>query len=180
VTKFNSASVTERLEGTKRLKRGRLRALSFCKKHVVSVGVRMQTNMKFVYTGIRVRDLKRSIEFYTKTMGMKKVRRGIMRAGGVYVQLRSKGSEQELELNYYPPGKKYCEDYVEGSELDHLAFWCRDVRASYKKVLSGGGTSAIEPWDEGGFTLAFVKDPDGVWIELIGKKIKSKRVKQRG
>jgi hypothetical protein len=39
-------------------------------------------------------------------------------------------------------------------------------------VLAGGATSAIEPWDENGYTLAFVRDPDGIWIELIGKTIK--------
>jgi len=41
-------------------------------------------------------------------------------------------------------------------------------------LLSGGATSAIEPWDESGFTLTFAKDLDGVWIELIGKRCKSK------
>ena len=133
--------------------------------------------MKFTYTGIRVRDLRRSIEFYTKSMEMKEVQRGKMRAGGIYVQFRSKGSEQTLELNYYPQGKKYYEDYVEGSELDHLAFWCKNVRRDYEKAVAGGATSAIEPWDEGGYTLAFVRDPDGVWIELIGRKIESKPAK---
>jgi len=128
--------------------------------------------MKFTYTGIRVRDLKRSIEFYTKTMGMKEVQRGKMRAGGIFVQLKGKGSRQVLELNHYPLGKKFYEEYVEGSELDHLAFWCKDVQRSYKKVLAGGATSAIEPWDESGYTLAFVRDTDGIWIELIGKKVK--------
>ncbi len=129
--------------------------------------------MKFVYTGIRVRDLKRSVKFYTETMEMKEVDRGRMRDGGVYVQLKSTNSEQKLELNYYPPGKKYWEEYAEGSELDHLAFRCENVRASYRKLLDGGGVSAIEPWDEGDSTLAFVRDPDGVWIELIGKREKS-------
>ncbi len=127
--------------------------------------------MKFVYTGIRVRDLERSIKFYTETMDMKEVSRGTMMNGGMYVQLKSKDSEQKLELNYYPPGKKYYEEYAEGSELDHLAFWCDDVRASYMKLLASGGVSAIEPWDEGGSTLAFVRDPDGIWIELEGKKV---------
>lgn len=129
--------------------------------------------MKFKYTGIRVRDLKRSIEFYTKTMGLKQTHKGTMHAGGKYVQLKDKESQQELELNYYPPGAKFYEAYCEGSELDHIAFWCEDVRESYEKVLAGGATSAVEPWDEGGWTLAFVRDPDGVWIELIGKKVKS-------
>jgi lactoylglutathione lyase len=125
--------------------------------------------MRFIYTGIRVRDLERSVKFYTKTMGMKEASRGEMQAGGVFVELRSRGSEQQLELNYYPPGNRFCEEYAEGSELDHLAFLCDDVRKSYSKVLAGGATSAVEPWDEGGCTLAFVRDPDGVWIELHGK-----------
>jgi catechol 2,3-dioxygenase-like lactoylglutathione lyase family enzyme len=107
-------------------------------------------------------------------MGMQETQRGKMRAGGIFIQLKSKRSEQRLELNYYPPGKKYYEDYVDGSELDHLAFWCKDVRRDYEKALEGGATSAIGPWDESGYTLAFVRDPDGVWIELIGKIVKSK------
>ncbi len=130
--------------------------------------------VRFKYTGIRVRDLKRSTEFYTQTMGLKVVERGKMKAGGIFVSLKSKESPQLLELNYYPPEAKHYEDYVEGSELDHLAFWCGDVRRSYRKVISGGATSAIEPWDEGSSTLAFVRDPDGIWIELIGKKAKQK------
>ena len=129
--------------------------------------------MKFKYTGIRVRDLTRSVDFYTKTMGMKLVDRGTMQAGGKYVLMKGEESEQLLELNYYPPSTKFYEEYSEGSELDHLAFWCKDVRKSYKKVLEGGATSAVEPWDEGGYTLAFVKDPDGIWIELIGKMVKA-------
>lgn len=130
--------------------------------------------MKYFYTGIRVRNLERSIKFYTETMGMKETHRGTMMEGGIYVHLKSQDSEQRLELNYYPPGKKHYEEYVEGSELDHLAFWCENVRDSYGKVLAGGGVSAIEPWDEGTETLTFVKDPDGVWIELIGNRVGAK------
>lgn len=125
--------------------------------------------MQFIYTGIRVKDLKRSIEFYTETMEMKEIRRGRMEAGGIWVELKSKESDHPLELNYYPPGSKFYENYVTGSELDHLAFSCNDVRECYKKALSGGATPAVEPWDEGSSTLAFVRDPDGVWIELHSK-----------
>ncbi len=135
--------------------------------------------MDFIYTGIRVRDLRRSIEFYTKTMGMREVDRGKMQAGGIYVELKSKGSDQRLELNYYPPGSKFFEKYVEGSELDHLAFSCGNVRRSYRKALTGGATSAVEPWDEGGSTLAFVRDPDGVWIELHSKTTESASRKRK-
>lgn len=130
--------------------------------------------------GIRVRNLERSTEFYTKTMGMKIVRKGEMEAGGIYVQLKSERSPQILELNYYPPGTKFYEEYVAGCELDHLAFWCRDVRKEYKRVLDGGATPAVEPWDEDGYTLAFVRDPDGIWIELIGRTPKSVNTPKHG
>ncbi|MGD0160119.1 MAG: VOC family protein [Candidatus Bathyarchaeia archaeon] len=125
--------------------------------------------MQFMYTGIRVRNLERSIRFYTETMDMKEVRRGRMEAGGIWVELKSKGSSHPLELNYYPPGSRFYEEYVTGSELDHLAFSCDDVRESYRRALAGGAVSAVEPWDEDGTTLAFVRDPDGVWIELHSK-----------
>jgi lactoylglutathione lyase len=131
--------------------------------------------MKFIYTGIRVRDLERSVEFYTKAIGMKEIRRGRMRAGGVFVQFKCEDSQQELELNYYPPRSKYWEEYVEGSELDHLAFWCKDIRKDYRRIIAGGATSAIEPWDESGYTLAFVRDPDGVWIELMSRTARTAR-----
>ena len=131
--------------------------------------------MPFTYTGIRVRDLRRSLAFYTKVMRLKKVLRGRMKAGGVFVQLKDPRSRQVLELNYYPPGAKYHERFRSGSELDHLAFWERDVDGKYEQVLANGGAKAIEPFSEGGYRLAFVKDPDGIWIELLGKERRAGR-----
>ena len=131
--------------------------------------------MAFTYTGIRVRDLRRSLIFYTKVMGFKKVHRGRMRAGGIFVQLRDPRSRQVLELNYYPQRTKYYEKFKNGSELDHLAFWERDVDRRYDELLASGATRAVEPFSEGGYRLAFVKDPDGIWIELLGKDRRERR-----
>jgi len=131
--------------------------------------------MTFRYTGIRVRDLRRSLAFYRKVMGLKQVDRGRMKAGGIFVQLKDPRSRQMLELNYYPRGTKYYERFKNGSELDHLAFWERDVDTKYEELLANGGTKAVEPFSEDGYRLAFVKDPDGIWIELIGKDRKARR-----
>jgi len=131
--------------------------------------------MTFKYTGIRVRDLKRSLVFYTKVMGLKQVSRGRMKAGGIFVQLKDPRSRQMLELNYYPRGSKYYERFKNGSELDHLAFWERDVDRRYEELLANDATSAVEPFSEDGYRLAFVKDPDGIWIELIGKDRKARK-----
>ena len=131
--------------------------------------------MTFRYTGIRVRDLKRSLAFYRKVMGLRQIDRGRMKAGGIFVQLRDPRSRQMLELNYYPRGTKYYERFKSGSELDHLAFWVRDVDTKYGELLTSGATKAVEPFSEDGYRLAFVKDPDGIWIELIGKDRKARR-----
>ena len=131
--------------------------------------------MPFTYTGVRVRDLERSLDFYTKVMRLKKIHRGRMKAGGVFVQLRDPRSRQVLELNYYPKRAKYYERFRNGSELDHLACWERDVDKRYAELLANGASKAIEPFSEGGYRLAFVKDPDGIWIELLGKDKRARR-----
>jgi len=131
--------------------------------------------MTFRYTGIRVRDLKRSLALYTKVMGLKQTERGRMKAGGIYVQMKDPRSRQVLELNYYPRGAKYYERFRNGSELDHLAFWERDVDRKYEELLANGATKAVEPFSEGGYRLAFVKDPDGIWLELLGKDRRASR-----
>lgn len=64
--------------------------------------------------------------------------------------------------------------------IDHLAFWCKDVRRGFEKVLAGGATSALKPWDEDSYALAFVKDPDGVMIGLIGEKVNIASRRQNG
>ena len=135
--------------------------------------------MKFTYTGIRVTDLDRSTKFYTEVMGMEIVHKGRMRAGGTYVLLKGTGSPQRLELNFYPKDNIHYEPYREGSELDHLAFWVGDVDATYANLLKKGAKKAIKPFTEGRYRLAFAKDPDSIWIELIGLLKKPAKKKQR-
>jgi catechol 2,3-dioxygenase-like lactoylglutathione lyase family enzyme len=91
------------------------------------------------------------------------------------VSWKDSRSRQRLELNYYPPRAKYHERFRSGSELDHLAFWERDVDGKYEEMLANGATKAVEPFSEGGYRLAFVKDPDGIWIELLGKERRARR-----
>jgi lactoylglutathione lyase len=120
-----------------------------------------------VYAGIRVRDLKKSINFYRNIMGMRVTRRGTMPHGGKYVALRSPGSSQELELNWYPTRSKFYSKYRRGDELDHLAFGVGNVKAALETLVAKEVEIAVSPSEARGVTEVYVKDPDGIWIELL-------------
>lgn len=124
--------------------------------------------MKFrlYYTGIRVRDLERSLTFYRDSLGMKIIGRGTMPHGGRYVHLQGRGSPQRLELNWYPEGSRFFTRYRRGEELDHLAFVVDDVRKAYNELIRSGAKPAVSPAASKG-TEVYVQDPDGIWIELL-------------
>lgn len=122
---------------------------------------------RFYYAGIRVRDLRRSIAFYTKGLGMKVVARGTMPHGGKYVQLVTPGTQMRLELNWYPKGSRFYVPYTKGEELDHLSFRVDDVESAYRSLVRSGTRVAVDPAHAQG-TEVYVKDPDGIWIELLG------------
>ena len=120
---------------------------------------------KFIYTGILVSNLERSIAFYKKAFGMKLLfKTTITETGGRVAWLTTRGSKQILELNWYP--KKY--RYGGKSGLDHLAFEVRDASIAYER-LTKNRKGMIPPFKEGMWLLAYMKDPDGNWIELGSK-----------
>ncbi len=121
---------------------------------------------RFYYTGIRVRNLEQSLRFYTKALGMKVVGKGTMPHGGKYIHLRGKGSKQILELNWYPEGSQFFTEYRNGEELDHIAFLVKDVKKAFKELIRKGAEIAVPPEQSKG-TEVYVKDPDGIWIELL-------------
>jgi catechol 2,3-dioxygenase-like lactoylglutathione lyase family enzyme len=123
--------------------------------------------IRLYYSGIEVRDLRRSLRFY-RSLGLKVIRRGTMRHGGKWVHLMDPSSKQRLELNWYPKGSRFYEKYRNGSELDHIGFIVDDAVRWFKLLIKRGAKPAAEPFGDELETLAYVKDPDGVWIELIG------------
>ncbi|HYB84067.1 MAG TPA: VOC family protein [archaeon] len=125
---------------------------------------------KFIYTGILVSNLERSIRFYKKTLGMKLLfKTEIEETGGRVAWLTTRGSRQVLELNWYPKGYRYGGK----SGLDHLAFEVNDASDAYGR-FEAKRRRAIAPFKEGKWILAYVKDPNGNWIEL-GSRVKKRR-----
>lgn len=122
---------------------------------------------KFIYTGIHVSNIERSVRFYTKELGMKLLFISkIKETGGKVAWLKSPGSSQILELNWYPKNYKF----GGRSGLDHLCFEV-DNADEYFQRLSKKHRARIKPFREGRWILAYVDDPDGNWIE-IGHRIK--------
>ena len=119
--------------------------------------------MGLEYTGIRVRDLARARRFYTEGLGLRSVRSGRMAAGGLWEELEDPTTHVLLELNFYPDDPPY----REGDELDHLGFHVDDLSATVERLVRLGAKVRIPAFEDAGMRLAFVSDPDGVWIELF-------------
>lgn len=84
------------------------------------------------------------------------------------MHLTDPSSKQSLELNWYPKGSRFYGKYRNGSELDHIGFIVDDAVKWFKLLVKHGAKPAAEPFGDELETLAYVKDPDGIWIELIG------------
>ncbi|HTP55131.1 MAG TPA: VOC family protein [Thermoplasmata archaeon] len=135
-------------------------------------------SIRFGYTGIRVRDLDESVRFYTEALGMEIVEpaQSTSPTRGRVVGLRSPGSAQLLELNWYEPGSRFGAPYANGEDLDHLAFECDNVDRVVRELERKGAKVRVRPREIGaeiGWEEAFVEDPNGIWIELIPAKLSS-------
>lgn len=119
--------------------------------------------MPLEYTGIRVRDVARSVRFYTEGLGLRRGPSGRMAAGGVWQELHDPVSGAVLELNFYPGDPPY----HEGDELDHLGFRVDELDRTVERLLALGARVRIPAFAEGNERLAFLLDPDGVCIELF-------------
>jgi catechol 2,3-dioxygenase-like lactoylglutathione lyase family enzyme len=128
-----------------------------------------------LYTGLRVRNLNRSLRFY-RTLGFRQTIHG-RTSIGVFAQLEHPRGRFTIELNQFRPRTKVYEPYRKGSEMDHFGFWVDDVDAWVRRLRRVGGKVKIPPYDSTivipprpwfNGRAAYVADPDGVWIELMG------------
>ncbi len=122
---------------------------------------------KFVYTGIRVTDLEKSIAFYTKVMGMSVVeRQKIKEASGEVVLMACAQDGPQLELNWYEKGSAFDAPYAVGEGLDHLAFHVDDMDGAIEECTRAGHPIVQEIRTERS-RWVYVRDPDGIYIELL-------------
>lgn len=127
--------------------------------------------MRLLHTMLRVGNMEKSIEFYTQVLGMNLLRKEDFPEGKFTLAFVGYGAETThsvLELTY-----NYGVDtYDLGKGYGHIALGCEDVYATCDKIRTAGGKVVREPGPmmHGTTILAFVEDPDGYKIELLGTK----------
>jgi lactoylglutathione lyase len=123
---------------------------------------------RFLHTMLRVTNLEKSVDFYTRLMGMQEIRRRDVPDGKytlVFVGYGPEESHTALELTYNYGVDKY----EMGTQFGHLAISFPDVAATCEKLRKEGVkiTREAGPVKFGTTVIAFIEDPDGYKIELI-------------
>lgn len=130
-----------------------------------------ETQNMFDHASVRVSDVERSINFYTRLLGLKVLsRREIKQTNAEIIFLRDpKGEGCTLELTFYRNQKKFLQPDYEERLFDHLAFTVADIKETIANMRKEKVTITDEPYKLGtdGPTIAFIEDPDGTLIELI-------------
>ncbi len=122
--------------------------------------------MKFLHTSITVRHMDESLAFYTDVLGLEFERRRTIPENHAEIAfVRDPASGARIELTHWD-GK---DDFPAGEQLDHLAFEVAELDRVLLKLRGKNVRVAKEPFRLGGGSsrIAFILDPNDVWIELI-------------
>ena len=124
--------------------------------------------MRILHTMLRVGNLQRSVDFYTKVLGMQVLRttdRPDQKYSLAFVGYGPEDSDAVLELTY----NYGVEQYDLGSAYGHVAIEVDDAHAACERIKAAGGivSRPAGPVKGGTTVIAFVEDPDGYKIELI-------------
>lgn len=127
--------------------------------------------MRILHTMLRVGDLEKSLDFYTRVLGMTLLRRQDYPDGRFTLAFVGYGPEDTypaLELTHNWDTAKY----ELGSAYGHIALGVSDIHATANAIRQAGGKVVREPgpMKHGTTVIAFVEDPDGYKVELIQQK----------
>jgi lactoylglutathione lyase len=129
------------------------------------------TRARMLHTMIRVRDLDKSIDFYTRLLGMSLLRKSDSPGGRyslAFVGYGDEASQAVIELTY---NWDHAEPYTLGSGFGHLAIGVADIYGVCEKLAAAGVKipRPAGPVKHGTTVIAFIEDPDGYKIELIDR-----------
>ena len=129
-------------------------------------------SFRFLHAMIRVFDMDKSIDFYTRHLGMKEIRRTDYPEGKFTLAFIGYGEEQGNTVIELTHNWDQAEKYEIGSGFGHLAVSVPDIYGACDQMKAEGVTISREPgpMKHGTTVIAFIEDPDGYKIELIERK----------
>lgn len=142
----------------------------------------------FNHSMLRVKDPQRSLDFYTRVLGMRLLRRLDFEPGrfSLYFLAMTRGEEVPedvadrqayafsrsgvLELTHNwgteNDGSTYHNGNSEPRGFGHICFAVPDVKAACAR-FEALGVNFVKPLDRGMANIAFISDPDGYWVEIV-------------
>ena len=129
-------------------------------------------NIRLLHAMIRVRDLDRSIDFYTRCLGMKLLRKADFPSGRFTLAFVGYGGEATTAVIELTHNWDQEDAYDLGTGFGHIAIGMRDIVAACERLAEAGVPIPRPPgpMKHGGSSIAFVEDHDGYRIELIERR----------
>ncbi|HVI53016.1 MAG TPA: lactoylglutathione lyase [Candidatus Sulfotelmatobacter sp.] len=130
------------------------------------------SEFRFLHTMIRVFDLEKSLDFYTRLLGMKLLRKTDYPDGRFTLAFVGYGPEESNTVVELTHNWDQAEPYAVGTGFGHLALGVPDIYAACDALAKEGAkiTRAPGPMKHGTTVIAFIEDPNGYKIELIQAK----------
>jgi lactoylglutathione lyase len=122
--------------------------------------------MRLLHTSVNVNDMDESIEFYTEKLGLTLVSRLKIPENKAEIAFLEDGeTSHRIELTHWRAKK----EYIEGDQLDHIAFEVNDIDRTVSELRQKGVKIEKEPHtlSTSRSRISFVTDPNNIWIELI-------------
>ncbi|WP_207458495.1 lactoylglutathione lyase [Azospirillum sp. SYSU D00513] len=130
------------------------------------------SEFRLLHTMLRVLDLEKSLDFYTRLMGMRLLRRTDYEGGRFTLAFVGYGEESDTAVLELTHNWDQAEPYSIGSGYGHIAIGVPDIYATCEKLAAEGVKIPRPPgpMKHGTTVIAFVEDPDGYKVELIERK----------
>jgi len=142
--------------------------------YILEPSTKISVKRLFVHTSIRTSNMDKSIDFYTRLMGLSLLsRREIPQNNAEIAFLQDReGKGAKLELTLYRKQRKFTQADYEDRVFDHLAFEVKNIAETIALARKEKIAITDEPFRLGpnGPLIAFIEDPDGTLIELIEQK----------
>ncbi|MBN1573720.1 MAG: VOC family protein [Deltaproteobacteria bacterium] len=123
-----------------------------------------EMHLRFDHVGIKSKDIKKSVDFYTRILGFE-VLEEVEVLNSIYTFVGDETTR--IEIEQAAPNDKMIDVNTQYG-LYHIAFIVKDIDSLAERLKKDGVKFIMEPIQlREDRKIAFIEDPDGVRIQLI-------------